>query len=131
MRSKGFTLIELMIAVVVVSILAAIVYPSYRDYVIKSRRTDAMTTLMNVHLAQEKYRATHTGYADSLGALNLSAVSESGFYDVAITDAASNTFTATATPKSGTSQADDACNFSVNQNGPVKDDSDSKACWGG
>jgi prepilin-type N-terminal cleavage/methylation domain-containing protein len=43
---KGFTLIELMIAVVVIAILAAIAYPSYQDSVRKSRRADAKSALM-------------------------------------------------------------------------------------
>ncbi|HET9108841.1 MAG TPA: prepilin-type N-terminal cleavage/methylation domain-containing protein, partial [Steroidobacteraceae bacterium] len=47
-RADGFTLIELMIAVVVVAILMAIAVPSYESYVEKSRRTDAKTALLDL-----------------------------------------------------------------------------------
>ena len=41
-RSQGFSLIELMIAVVIVGILAAIAIPMYSDYVTRSRRADTL-----------------------------------------------------------------------------------------
>ena len=43
---KGFTLIELMITVAIIGILASVAYPSYREYVNKSRRVQAKTTLV-------------------------------------------------------------------------------------
>lgn len=61
-RPSGFSLIELVIVVAIVGILATIAYPSYRDYVIKSRRSDAMAMLTQAQLAQEKYRANNTTY---------------------------------------------------------------------
>ncbi|HET7775925.1 MAG TPA: pilin, partial [Azospira sp.] len=41
----GFTLIELMISVVIISILAAIALPAYQDYVTRSRLSEATSAL--------------------------------------------------------------------------------------
>ena len=46
--NKGFTLIELMIVVALVAIMSAIAYPSYKQYVIKTKRTDMMGEMHNI-----------------------------------------------------------------------------------
>ena len=55
-NNKGFTLIELMIVVAIIGVLAAIAYPSYESYIVKSKRADMMSELQNVasNLQSEK-----------------------------------------------------------------------------
>ncbi|EPF7603140.1 type IV pilin protein, partial [Vibrio vulnificus] len=51
---KGMTLIELLIAVVIIGILTSIVYPSYTKYVIESHRTVAKADMAKIQLALEQ-----------------------------------------------------------------------------
>lgn len=51
----GFTLIELMVVVAVVGILGAIAYPSYQESVLKGRRAQGRTALMELMQQQERY----------------------------------------------------------------------------
>ena len=61
-RQHGFTLIELMIVVAIVGVLGAIAYPSYKNYVLKSRRAEARVALMEVLQQQERYMSQHNTY---------------------------------------------------------------------
>jgi len=54
-RSRGFTLIEVMVTVAIVAILASIAYPSYRDYVLRSRIVDATNGLSTMRANMERY----------------------------------------------------------------------------
>lgn len=59
---RGFTLIELMIAVVIVALLAAIAIPSYSAYVTRGKRAAAKTELLNAAQALERNHTTHGCY---------------------------------------------------------------------
>lgn len=63
-RIKGFTIIELMIVIVIVAILVALAYPSYIQYVRKSKRGEAQQLLLNWSINQEIFRSSNTAYAD-------------------------------------------------------------------
>ena len=58
----GFTLIELMITVAVVGILAAIVYPSYRNAILKTKRAQGRTAIMEVMQQEERYMTQNNQY---------------------------------------------------------------------
>jgi type IV pilus assembly protein PilE len=61
-RSKGFTLIELMIVVAIVAILTTIAYPNYRDYVIRGQLVDATQGLAAVRANMERYYQDNRSY---------------------------------------------------------------------
>ncbi len=59
---NGFTLLELMIVIVVIAILTVIAYPNYSEFILKSRRLDAQSELMNLAHRQEKFYAANSTY---------------------------------------------------------------------
>ncbi len=93
---SGFTLMELMIAIAVVAILTAIAMPSYQQYVMRAKRTDGRTALLNNQTAFEKCKATYGDYNNA--ACVITAGSPDGYYTVTgVTTATTFTLTATAT----------------------------------
>jgi len=131
--SRGFTLIEIMIVVVIMGILAAIGYPAYTRYVVESRRSDAQIALTQLAAQEEKffsqcnryiisadYTVTGTtvvactGFGDTYP-----TTSPNGFYTLAVvagTSGIATSFIATATPVVGTSQATDGA-FTISNTG--------------
>lgn len=69
MKQYGFTLIELMITVVIISILAAIAYPSYQDSVRQTRRAAAQADLMELASHMERLYTANSSYGDASTAL--------------------------------------------------------------
>ncbi len=92
---KGFTLIELMIALAIVGVLLVIAIPNYQDSMRKTRRSDAMAALLDLSLRQEKFRAqngTYTTTIDAATGLNLGrTTSVDGYYNLTAEACASGT----------------------------------------
>ncbi len=136
-RPRGFTLIELMVVVLVISILAAVALPSFNRQVQKTRRTDGHNILLRIAAEQERFYTNFNQYAATLngappaglGFTNLN--SENGHYTVTVVMGAGNqTFTLTATPQG--SQTDDACANLTLGNSDAKGFSgteDNGDCW--
>lgn len=148
-RDTGFTLIELMIAIVVIGLLAALAYPTFMGAIRKGRRSDAFAALAALQQAQERWRSSNGVYADntqltlatngSPPGLGIAATTASGYYGIAITAANATSYTATATATSGTSQAQDgSCTLLAVQmqggnigygSGTTIDWTDTNKCW--
>jgi type IV pilus assembly protein PilE len=62
-RQRGFTLIELLITVAVMAILAAVVYPSYTDYVKRGARRAAQAQMLDIANRQQQYLLANKTYA--------------------------------------------------------------------
>lgn len=118
-EQRGFTLVELMLAVAIIGILAAIALPSYSQYLVRSNRAAAQSYLMELSQAQAQFKADSRSYADLVDDLELPVPDHvAAKYDVEITLEAGppQGYTITATPKSGGSQAGDGA-LSIDQAG--------------
>lgn len=109
MKVKGFTLIEVMIALVIVSILVAIAVPSYQGSVSKSRRSDAQGALMGLAQAMERYYTSNTTYtgaasggadtgAPSIFATQSPIDGNTKFYNLTISASSATAYTLQASP---------------------------------
>ena len=61
-KQQGFTLIELMIAIGVLAVVAAIAIPAYRGYIAESRKVEGRNNLAAIKLAQEEYFLENNRY---------------------------------------------------------------------
>lgn len=143
---RGFTLVELMVTLVIVSILISVAVPAYTSQTRKSRRTEARTALLDIAGREERLFSTTNTYSSTPSDLGYGAASAtfpmtiaSGYYTVTVVVAAGPpaTFTVTATPVSGKGQDKDlqCASFSVVQTGAqaAKNSSGADAttnCWG-
>lgn len=113
---RGFTTIELLIAIVVLGVLMAIALPNYQSSLRKSRRAEAFNALTNIQQAQERHRSTNAAFTALLTAATTASPpglgqpatrTSNGYYDLSIASADATTYVATATAVAGTSQVND------------------------
>lgn len=93
---RGFTLIELMIVVAVLGILAAIAVPAYLKHVTKSRRSNAITQLLQGQLKQEQLWLTKSprAYSNQISELGFT---NNSYYQYSIKSSSNNSYTLQAT----------------------------------
>ena len=63
---QGITLIEIMIVVAIIGVLAAIAYPSYQQYILKSKRTDMMSEMQNIATQIQTNKLAQGSYGNDL-----------------------------------------------------------------
>jgi len=95
-KTKGFTLIELMIVVAIIGILAAIAIPNFLRYQAKSKQAEAKTNLGAIFTSEVSYKSEHDTYTDSLDDLDW-APTGTPRYTYAIVGATTTLFSAQAT----------------------------------
>ena len=70
-RNRGFTLIEVMIVVVVIAILAAVGFPSYREHIARGQRSQGQQLLSDMAQRNEQFLLDRRQYAGTAGALGI------------------------------------------------------------
>ncbi len=129
---RGVTLLELMIVLVIISILAAIAYPNYREYIIRAKRTEAKAALLQIATQQERFYLQNNSFTQDLLVLgfattpNFTTDSESYVINVGAADA--NNFTATATFQLGGDEAAKCLTFQIDGRG-AKTSAPDTDCW--
>lgn len=140
-RCAGFTLIEMLCAVAIAAVLASIAYPSFQHIIHKTRRVDAQVALLQLQMAQERYRSDHLSYAN-LSELGMATKSPMGHYTLVVASSSQTRFIAQAVA-SGAQASDAACRhmqievdgLNVNRlsgadDSLANDTTANKKCWG-
>jgi type IV pilus assembly protein PilE len=141
---RGFTLLEILTAAVVVAVLAAIAIPTWRTHLLRVQRADARDTLLALQAAQDHYFGRNARYANDAQltapgpvGLELSATSPHGLYSITLTTTADGLgylATARAVRRAG-QNADSRCAlFSIDHVGQMRAADSSGAdrsadCW--
>jgi len=123
---------ELMIVVVIIGILTAIAYPSYRQFVTKAKRTEAKSALLQIATMQERFYLQNNTYTTDMLALGFPVaanfLTDSESYIVNVTAASPGAFSAIATYQNTDAEAGKCATFSIDGIG-VKTSTPFDDCW--
>lgn len=132
MQRDGFSLLEMLIVVLLLGILSVIAYPAYQQYVLRSYRAEAVTTLLTLANRQEQLLADYGAYSTDLSQLGVpTGESPSGRYLLQVDlHADEQTYRLLLTAQ-GPQQQDSQCQrFSLNQLGQRNSDlAEPLSCW--
>jgi type IV pilus assembly protein PilE len=101
-RVTGFTLIEVLIVVGIIGFLAAIAYPAYSDYIIRSKVAEAIANLSDMRAKMEQYFLDNRTYVGACAPATLARLptgDNAKYFDYACPELTATTFRVTATGK--------------------------------
>lgn len=135
---KGFTLIELMIAVAIIAILAAIAWPMWQDYVVRSHRTAARACLMEQAQFMERFFTQNMSYATARNGDGVDlpgggcVADQAQSYTFSLVDVDDSTYVIEATPQGTQAARDTKCGtLGVDQSGAktITGEGEVSQCW--
>ncbi len=94
--NPGFSLFELMIVLIILSILITVGYPAYVSSIRKTHRLEAITDLLNIQLAEERYHAYHKKYGSLTQIPFKKPISQHPLYQLVITNLSQTQYTVLA-----------------------------------
>ena len=134
-KQRGITLIELMIVVVVISILAAVAYPNYQEFVARAKRNEAKAALLRLATNQERFYLNNNTFTADVRNLGFdsadggdTSITENDYYVIDVTAASASNFTATATYRFGEPEKSKCEVFTIDGRGD-KSSTPYTDCW--
>ncbi len=123
--TRGFTLIEMMIVVVIIGLLFGIAIPSYQSSVLQARRADAQGILLDISAREERFLAQNNTYTTELSAatgLGIGTTTSSeGYYNLSVAAGAcgtiANCYLVTATATGGQTTDTDCLTITYSSTG--------------
>jgi len=108
-KNYGFTLLEILVVLAIVAIITAVAVPSYKNYIVKSKRYDSINSLNLMVLSQERFYNDNGMFSSSLGGLtDYLGDYLNDEYDYTVTSSDTSTgYTITAVAKADSNQTDD------------------------
>ena len=141
-RMRGFSLIELMVVIGVVAILSAIALGAYRQYMVRTNRTDGTMVLLKLQAAEEKYFLQNNTYTASLGTDGIavtggtgvtSMTTAGGYYTIGVaagsTATLATSYLATATAIAGQAKDTTCPKLTIDDQGIHGPSSTAATCW--
>ncbi|GHU28289.1 type IV minor pilin protein PilE [Betaproteobacteria bacterium] len=133
-KVRGFTLIELMVVLVIISILTAIALPLYEDYVIRSRITHALEGISERQTRMEQCYQDHPVQGYAYATCATAVENENDYFTFSLDGATQNTFTLRATGRGKMAPfvyTVDQANVRTTTitNGPSGWNASSTSCW--
>ncbi len=125
----GFSLIELLVCLGIISLLSLMSYPLFTHLILRAHRLEAKAALLRTAEALENYYADHSSYAGAtLAKLNIPDSTEGGHYQLQL-DSGDQAYLIRALPKGMQTQDSECDEYSLNHLGQRGSGGNTNDCW--